>query len=58
MDDKVVFSLEQLAYLKKLFPSTILGPSTPEAVIRQYFGQQSVIAAVESRVYRGNLRHE
>lgn len=58
MEDKVLFTMQQVEYLKKLFPVTVLGPSTPEAVIRQYFGQQSVIAAVEARVYRGSIRNE
>jgi hypothetical protein len=52
-DNKTMFTERQLQWLEQQFPALVLSPETPEAKLRQYFGQQSVVQAVRSRVQRG-----
>lgn len=46
----VRFTQKQLQELEKLFPALVLSHTVSESQIREYFGQQSVLAAVRSRV--------
>ena len=52
-EHKTTFTERQLQWLEQQFPQLVLPPSTPEAELRQYFGQQSVVTAVRQRVQRG-----
>lgn len=50
----VQFTPKQLQELEKLFPALILPCTAPEAQLREYFGQQSVVEAVRKRVQNAN----
>lgn len=52
-EHKTMFTERQLRWLEQQFPQLVLPSSTPEAELRQYFGQQSVVTAVRQRVQRG-----
>ncbi len=47
--DTVAFSKEQLEYLLKVFPPTVLPATATEAQLRHYNGQQTVIAEIQRR---------
>lgn len=45
----IQFSKEQLDFLQKNFPAVALGPEAPEAKLRHYHGQQSVLLFIRER---------
>ena len=48
----VRFSVEQVKWLREMYPHQIMSPkSTPEEMHR-YFGAQSVVSAIEARIQR------
>jgi len=54
---KVNFTERQLQELRKLFPYQVLAHDTPESRVREYFGQQSVLLAIEGRIQRDHHEH-
>ena len=54
--DDVFFSVAQLQYLETIFPQVVYGPTSPEAAMRHFFGQQAVIEAVRNRTRGLNAR--
>ena len=55
--NKILFSPEQVQYLKDLFPVQAIGPDASEAVLRHYMGQQSVVAAAAARCSNPRLKY-
>ncbi len=49
---KVRFTVEQLAFLEKLFPEQVFTHQTTEAQMRHYHGQRNVIDTVRRCVTR------
>ena len=46
------FFPEQLEYLRSLFPQRVLPPSATVEELRDYFGEQKVMRAIEIRTRR------
>lgn len=45
----VTFSQQQLDYLRGIFPTVVLGPQQSHQQMSHYFGQQSVMQAIEQK---------
>lgn len=48
--EKVQFFPEQVKWLREMFPHRVLPFDATEAELRDYFGQQRVLAVIEQRV--------
>lgn len=55
-NSQVTFTHEQVQYLEGIFPHVVHGPSSSEALMRQYFGQQDVMEAIRRKT-RGIAVH-
>lgn len=47
---EVMFHPEQLKWLEEVFQPVVMGPDKSESEMRYYFGQQSVIHLIRSKV--------